>query len=363
MPSPRPFPSGDPPPPTIKEVASECGVSTATVSRALNDLRHCDPTTRQRVLETAKRLGYRKNAAGAMLGASRRRSATPLSEGMTIGCLSLPWPEMAPANTLKFGDQVSKATGHRLMKHRLTTIGELPALMRMLAAQGGESLLLDLQAGGAYWELEAPWENFAVATFSSERSDSPFHQVARAYYQEIRSLWQSLVARGYTRIGAILLSHPHHEETDIQRFAAVAASQAEHASHLEAIPVLLPSPREEPQQLPRWLKAHRPDVVVSFGIGTWWLLDELGLRVPEDVGLAVLHGGGRVVEKAGSEIPLSGYRVDDSRVLLAAVGFLDNQIRHGQFGKPPYRQFLEIAAEWVEGSTLRPEVRQRQSGW
>ena len=42
----------------IKEVASEAGVSIATVSRALRGLNHVNPETRKKILDAAEKLGY-----------------------------------------------------------------------------------------------------------------------------------------------------------------------------------------------------------------------------------------------------------------------------------------------------------------
>lgn len=49
------------PPATPADVAREAGVSLVTVSRALNDSARVSPETRARVLEAARRLGYRPN--------------------------------------------------------------------------------------------------------------------------------------------------------------------------------------------------------------------------------------------------------------------------------------------------------------
>jgi len=46
---------------TLKQIAQEVGVSVMTVSRALNNRENVDQNTRQRILKTAKRLGYRPN--------------------------------------------------------------------------------------------------------------------------------------------------------------------------------------------------------------------------------------------------------------------------------------------------------------
>ncbi|MGD9955764.1 MAG: LacI family DNA-binding transcriptional regulator [Candidatus Nanopelagicales bacterium] len=43
---------------TIRDIAREAGVSTATVSRALRGLPNVDPVTREKVRQVAERLDY-----------------------------------------------------------------------------------------------------------------------------------------------------------------------------------------------------------------------------------------------------------------------------------------------------------------
>ncbi len=58
---------------TIRDVAKEAGVSTATVSYVLNDSRRVADETRERVLQAAQHLGYRANFTARNLQASETR--------------------------------------------------------------------------------------------------------------------------------------------------------------------------------------------------------------------------------------------------------------------------------------------------
>ena len=56
---------------SLKTIAKQCGVSTATVSKALNDQKDISEETKIRVRETAEQLGYFPNAAARALKTNR----------------------------------------------------------------------------------------------------------------------------------------------------------------------------------------------------------------------------------------------------------------------------------------------------
>lgn len=71
---------------TIDDVAREAGVSTATVSRVLNDARHVRAETRQRVAAVVERLNYRPSATAQSLATGRT-----LVIGVVVSDISIPF--------------------------------------------------------------------------------------------------------------------------------------------------------------------------------------------------------------------------------------------------------------------------------
>lgn len=65
--------------PSVKDVAKFAGVSTATVSRVLNDLGNVSGDTKERVLVAIARLQYQPNLHAAELG--RAHAGVPRRRG------------------------------------------------------------------------------------------------------------------------------------------------------------------------------------------------------------------------------------------------------------------------------------------
>lgn len=104
--------------PTILDVASRSGVSTATVSRVLSGAAAARPATRQRVLEAVRELGYRPSAVARAL----KRRAT-LTIGLVITDIQNPYyPEIVRA--------VESAARERGWLVLLCNAGEDPARQR-----------------------------------------------------------------------------------------------------------------------------------------------------------------------------------------------------------------------------------------
>jgi len=59
---------------SLKDISAACGVSVATVSKALNDHRDVGEETKQHIREVAKKMGYFPNANARALRTNRSNS-------------------------------------------------------------------------------------------------------------------------------------------------------------------------------------------------------------------------------------------------------------------------------------------------
>jgi len=179
---------------TIRTVAEEAGVSPATVSRVFNDTAPVDPSTRERILETADRLGYVPNATARSLSLDRTH---------TFGVL-------LPFLTGEYFPEVIRGVDRAARKHdRLLMLssshhspGDLSrALGSMHGRVDGLVLMLPKLDPSAY-EQHLPDDVPVVLLNSTPKGHD--HSVLSIDNREGASLaTRHLIDRGHERIGII----------------------------------------------------------------------------------------------------------------------------------------------------------------
>ncbi|HGE8863967.1 TPA: LacI family DNA-binding transcriptional regulator [Salmonella enterica subsp. enterica] len=127
---------------TIKDVASMAGVSTATVSRVINQTAWVEPVTRERVEKAMRDLNYRRNAAaialakrsGDMLGLLTGNLADPFFARLARGVEDISVP---------FNEEGGERAAHQLINSGLpltaaVTFNDVMAagIMRILHQRG-----------------------------------------------------------------------------------------------------------------------------------------------------------------------------------------------------------------------------------
>lgn len=121
--------------PGMVDVARAAGVSQKTVSRVINNEPYVRPQVRERVLEVARTLGYRRNSAARALISGRSHR---------IGVVSLGTPLYGPASVLIALQRAAEAAGYSLTV-ATTREGETRAIQRAvegLLEQGVEGIVL-----------------------------------------------------------------------------------------------------------------------------------------------------------------------------------------------------------------------------
>lgn len=269
---------------TIKDVARRAGVSTATVSRVLNEHPSIAQDARQKVHDAIEELGYRPNAIARSL-----RITTTSTLGLVLGSISNPFfAELARAV-----EDEARANGYAVI---IGNADERPDqqdhYVGTLLERRVDGLLIVPTADGSQLVRDAVARGDHVVLVDREvpNVDAPFVRVdgRRAIYE----LVDHLVALGHHRIG--LIAGPQTTSTSRERLRTFVAALSRHGlPYLSELVQVKDFHRDGGAEAARnLLELPEPPSVVfaagnPLGDGALWEFRTQGLDVPGDIGLAV----------------------------------------------------------------------------
>jgi DNA-binding LacI/PurR family transcriptional regulator len=335
--------------PTIHDVARLAEVSIKTVSNVLNDYPHIRPATRQRVLDAIKTLGYTPNL-----------TARGLRSGRT-GLISLIVPDLRNAYFAELADTVVRAA-------------EVQGLSVVIAQSGGErERELDLLRGtrarmvdGILFSALALGEQDHDLLASVPRPlvllgervlHGPTDHVTMRNTEGARAATAHLLAQGRRRLVAL-------GTTTVPAPGSAALRLEGYRQALDAADV--PFDPELVVGVDGWFRSTGAaavrdvlsrglafDGVVAFNdalaLGAMRVLQEAGLRVPEDVALI----GFDDLDETRYSLPTLS-TVDPGRQEIAevAVRYLQERIDAGAAHLPPRDHLTAFRVVVRESSTV-----------
>lgn len=346
-------------------IAAELGLNQATVSLALRGHPSIPEPTRRRVEETARRLGYQKNAYVASLMA-RIRSGRPVS---AKGCIAILMDAESPEKSLAVTSEIYRRQ-HAGMLARAAELGfstecfylrakgmNARKIDRILTARGIVGVVLaapklgDETDGRMTPDWQAVnWSRYALSTVAfTWHVCAETHRVATDYRDQIDVVFEQLLRRGYRRIGVVLPRGALNGRSRVfywQYLLREGLLETEQGRGRQRVPVFLGRPGETPpEEFKKWFRRMRPDALVcQTGVEMEWL-KAMGARVPENVGVVCVN---RPLAS-----PFSGVEENFEVMGEMAVELVANQIIHNEHGLPAHPRSILIRGAWVEGTTLR----------
>lgn len=337
-------------PVTLRDVARAAGVAVSTASMALNGHPRIAAVTRQRIAATVERLGYRRNPAFAALGSKAYRHPT------AAGGLPLAFVSDDPDGPVLVGDMRSAFEGAAVqateMGYRLSAyfLGDYPSAARLadtLWARGCAGVIFGLMQSPTVL-LPPEWERFALVAVGTPTAPLPVHTVRIDRGRAAREAVLRMTGMGYHRIGFLWLRHQTPpSDDDYDRYGGVMAAQAQlGVPWRDRIPPLVHDKVIDGAALRQWLRRHRPDAILStLGGATYNALLAEGLDIPRDIAFTCLLGGWDAVAR---------FEHPTRELGETAVEWLDQLIRHGQFGFPEAPRAQLLRSRWIDGETLPP---------
>ncbi len=340
---------------TLADIAARIGVTKATISMALRDDPRISVAMRERVKVLAKEMNYRPDPALAAV--ARFRWANRGGSGAVLAYLvDSGMPNLAQQRQFVDSARTRAAEfGFGMEEFDLALYADARVAGRVLYARGIRGILVPQFAYTAKPHvLDIGVDNFCLACLDRGWNRLPFHIASPDSFEAVRAVWQEAVSRGYRRVGCAIIRHTPPALDDARRTGAAMYAQSEWVPRKDRVP-LLRVRADDRDAFMRWYHRHLPDAVIGLQVEQYeWLVDA-GIRVPEDVGFAIVLG-------TNARYPeLSGTSAMTEETGAAGVDLLVNVMNRNDWGIPANQRWVLLEPVWREGVSL-PLKRRRSPG-
>lgn len=308
----------------IRDIAAEAGVSKTAVSYALNGTGRLDPKTRERILEIARRLGYRANPNARNL---RRQSF-----GVLAFATSLP-PELSeflPGMDyfMRVWQGAMSEALERGYMMLLIPFGAKPGALRNMPIDGG--IVLDPQAGDQMvGHLEA--QNLPVVLIGRDtgRQDHESYYVDSPHADLALEVFEHFLEQGARSIG--LIQAPRRYAFSIAVRDAYLEWTAARGKKPCIIEIDGPTTELAGYAAARRMldRPDRPDAIYAsldrLAAGTLLAADHCGIKIPRDLLLAAGSDGITRITR----VPITALDLRPDQLGRSAVNMLIERIEHG----------------------------------
>ena len=323
-----------------------------TVSRVLHDSPHVAPLTRQRVQAALRALKYRPDPHIARL-MSLVRGRKPSRIRAVLAVVreqALKDELLEPAYqyvSIKDIRRRAEQHGYHAEEFWLGRGGMDPdRLAQILQARGIEGIIVSPQSSRMLCS-QLDFTPFAAATFGYGLSQPSLHRAAGNMSLGIHMAVTALAAAGYRRIG---LAITRWVDARAERaYSGAMLHFQQDVARRDRVPMLL-FPHNDLSRCAGvfrdWMKAHRPDALITFDTYVPEWLGQMGLRVPEDIGLVVHDWTDKMKDYAG-------IHQRREHVAGAAVDLVATQLLQHERGVPEVPRQILIPPAWVPGPSIR----------
>jgi LacI family transcriptional regulator len=338
--------------PSIRLLAGACGVSTATVSRALAGNLSVRAATRKRILTEAARHGYQRNLLVGALMTAVRKTRTPRFSGnlALIHVPSAAQPSLLPTQRRIIRGATSRAAelGFNLGLFSLGEDGTSPrALSRVLGARGVLGVIF-LYTAPRPELIDFPWADFSAVAIDYDQREPALHTVCLDHYLTFSNALRRLRDLGYRRVG-LFLEQFKDERINHKWSAPFLVHQRQVAATEGGTPVpLLVRERMTERDFLAWHRRYRPDLVVGHVDRAVTWLKHAGIRVPARTAFFSLNWTART-------LPCAGLDVRPELQGSVAAETLIAQIHRNERGLPDDPHTIMMKGRWVDGPTLQAQ--------
>lgn len=335
---------------TIKDIANVTGFSINTVSRALNSKPEIRTETKEKILETATRLGYRPN---------RLAKGLRLNKTATIGVIVTDVANPFFGALVKGVARAARDLGYSIILQDTDEAyaGEEEAIQVMLSEQVDGLLITPVQS------RKETIEKLAAARFPFVLLGRYFDDLETAYvvpndYQGGFLATEHLLEQGHTQIA--MVNGPLHISSARERFQGFKDALNRYGVPLDKSLVKTGALTVDAgRSLARsfFKRESPPTAIVSYSdfvaFGVMQTIREVGFSIPDDVAIV---GYDDVQLASCLKVPLTTIRTPKEKMGRQAMQVLARRLRGDQDAQVPQQQKLDVELV-VRESTQKKDER------
>ncbi|MEM9445784.1 MAG: LacI family DNA-binding transcriptional regulator [Verrucomicrobiota bacterium] len=336
---------------TMQDLANVLELSSSTVSRALkNDLRISEKT-RKRVIEKANQLQYRPNPMVSALMATRKKRGGSGEIG-TIALItdyrgSQKWREKdvciwAYNGILKRASEL----GYTISIFDLKDYHYDPKrLEQTLLARGIRGVLLGFSRE-ANTQFQISSEKFVLAGLSTYFGHIQVDRANFYGFYNVRLALEELWKYGYRKPGLVVPEFNNAVSDHAWSAAFLDWQRLRYQKEEKRCCPFIPNGSSSGSDFKKWMSHEKPDVILVYKFPVRHYLNEMGLRVPEDIGLAYLY---RNADEMGMAAGIDGRM---NLVGAASVDLVVKKLQLNLSGEDTNTNDVLIKGRWHHGPTL-----------
>ena len=269
----------------LKDISQIAGVSIKTVSRALNNYPDISASTKERILEIAKRVHYIPNNAAKSLRENRSFSVGLILPDITnvffgeVGMAAHNYLKKAGYSTL-----ISFSEG----KHQI----EIEALDILLSKQVDGIILATVGSTGERIKEILTLQKLPLVVIDNEIEHVKTNMVVHHNYHHAYILTEHLINQGYRRIGSIC--GPMNQSSSVKRFEGFVAAMNDYHVPIKKHDVIhsdwtINGGRVSCETLLKQTHNDLDAIIVSnslMAIGVYDVLKKAHIVIPRDIAVA-----------------------------------------------------------------------------
>lgn len=328
---------------TVRDIAERVNLHFTTVAQALRNSQKVSLETREKIQRIAREMGYRPNPMVSALMAQQRARKKPRFSTVLAHLAfreKAPDPEKDPHATefIRGARNQAELLGYKLDEFLLFAKGMTARRMAQILRTRGINGLLLGPSISKHTHLPAPFRDFAMVAHSYSLLRPRLHRVAHDLAGGAFMACRELRKRGFRRIGLAIHESMDHQVHRLWTAGYLAFHQSLPAKE-QAGCLYFPEDGFHPNTLVRWVRAKKPDAIISMHSELIDWLQEVPAPRPLLVSLDANRRWGNcpgVDQKAHA-------------IGAAAVDLLARQLQWNESGVPAEPLTILIDGKWRDG--------------